>query len=106
MTSDGTECTLCKLADDTELGEVADRLEGHAAISMDLDVLEKWADRNLMQLIKGKCEVLSLERSNPMSQYTLGPISGRLFGREGPGGSGGHEVDHKAAICLCSKDGQ
>jgi len=41
--------------------------EGHAAIQRDLNRLEKWADRNLMQLKKDKSKVLHLGRNNPMN---------------------------------------
>ncbi|KAK4819416.1 hypothetical protein QYF61_003687 [Mycteria americana] len=37
----------------------------------DLDRLEKWADRNLMEFNK-KCKVQHLEKNNPMYQYMLG----------------------------------
>jgi len=42
--NDGTECTLSKLADETERGGVADAPEGRAAIQRDLNRMEKWAD--------------------------------------------------------------
>ncbi|KAK4815544.1 hypothetical protein QYF61_003236 [Mycteria americana] len=33
--------------------------------------LEKWADRHLLLLSKGKCKVLHLGRNSPMHQYML-----------------------------------
>ncbi|KAK4811069.1 hypothetical protein QYF61_016355, partial [Mycteria americana] len=57
---DGAECSLSKFAHDTNLG------------GRDLDRLEKWADRNIMQFNKGKCQVLHLGRNNPRHQYMLG----------------------------------
>ena len=68
---DGTECTLCKFADDTKLGGVADTPEGHADIQRDLDRPEGCAERNLIKFNKGKCRVLHLGRNNPKHPYKL-----------------------------------
>lgn len=40
-------------SDDTQLGGVADTLEGHADIQQDLDRLENCLERNLKSLNKG-----------------------------------------------------
>jgi len=52
---DGAEHTLGKSDDDTShemMGGVTDTPEGHAAIQVDVDRLEKWADRNLVSSAK------------------------------------------------------
>jgi len=48
-----------------------DTPEGYAAIKRDLDKLERWTERNLVEFNKGKCRVLHLERNNPTHQYRL-----------------------------------
>ncbi|KAK4823954.1 LOW QUALITY PROTEIN: hypothetical protein QYF61_008340 [Mycteria americana] len=68
---DEVECTLSKFAHDTKVGGMADMPEPCAAIQKDLDRLEKWVNRNLMELNKGKCKLLHLGRNNPMHQYNL-----------------------------------
>ncbi|KAK4806316.1 LOW QUALITY PROTEIN: hypothetical protein QYF61_008502 [Mycteria americana] len=73
-------------ANDTKAGGEADSPEGRAASQRDFARLEKWADGNLMKFNKEKCKVLPLGRNNP---------AGKHLGREGPGGLGGHQVDHE-----------
>lgn len=51
-------------ADETKLGQ-----GGHAAIQRDINELEKWAKRNLMQFNKGKCKVFHLGKNNPIHEY-------------------------------------
>ena len=42
------ECNLNKFTHGTKLGRVADVLESWAAVQRDLDMLEKWTDKNIM----------------------------------------------------------
>ena len=67
---DWAECTLCKSAYDTRLGEVFNIPKGCAAIQSDMDVLEKWADRNLMEFNK-KCKILYLGKNSLRHQDTI-----------------------------------
>lgn len=64
--------TLSKFTDDMKLGGVADSPEGPAAIQRDLNRLERWADKNLMEFSREKCNILQLIRNNPRYQYMLG----------------------------------
>jgi len=70
--NDGVVCSLSKFADGTKLERAPDTPEDDAAVQSDLDRLEKWAGRNLMQFRERKCEVLHLGRNNSMHLYVLG----------------------------------
>jgi len=59
---EGIESTPSEFAEDTELGGVADTLEGFLTVQQDLDRLESWAERNLMRFNRSKCRVLRLGR--------------------------------------------
>lgn len=52
------------------LGGITDIPEGCIAIQRDLERLEKWTDRNLLKLSKGKCKVLYHVEDNPMKQHS------------------------------------
>nr|XP_009675200.1 PREDICTED: insulin-like growth factor-binding protein-like 1 [Struthio camelus australis] len=56
---EGTECTLSRFADATELGGVADTPGGCAAIRRDLDGLESWAEGNVLKFNKAPVIVVS-----------------------------------------------
>ncbi|KAK4816536.1 hypothetical protein QYF61_017737 [Mycteria americana] len=66
----GTECTLSKFRGGT--GRVAGAPDRCVAIQRNLDMLENWAERNVMKFNKGKYKVLHLGRNNLRHQYMLG----------------------------------
>jgi len=43
--------------------------EGCALIQRDLDRLEKWVDRNLMQFNREMCKILHVWRNNPSTVF-------------------------------------
>lgn len=60
-----------RFADDTKLGKSQYTGEqGHHPKG--LDMLEEWADRNLMKISKKKCQVVHLGRTNLLQQHRLG----------------------------------
>lgn len=85
--------------------KLADAPEGCAAIHMDLDRLEKWAEKNLTKLIERKCKVMPQWRNNPMWQCIPGVWQGGKQLCKEPGSPGG-EVDREPAVCPCCKDQQ
>lgn len=94
---DGTEYIPSKLADDTELGVVADTLYSCAAIQRELDKLQNWARRNLTKF--NKC--LSL---TPVQ--TGGQMAAKQFWRKGTVGPDEQQLVHKQAMCPFGKEGQ
>jgi len=69
---DGTECTLTKFADGTNLISAVDAAEGRDAIQRDLEKLRRWALVNLMMFNKARWEFLHLGQGNPRYVYKLG----------------------------------
>lgn len=57
---------VCKM---TKLGGVVDTSDGCAAIKEDLHKLEKWVNRILMKVSKGKYQALHLGSNKPTHQY-------------------------------------
>lgn len=82
---------------------MADVPDGHAAVQGDLNRLKKWADRNLMKLLKGKSTVLPPGRNNAGTLGTerLGSNSAEKNLGVLPGE---HQADHEPT--MHSKKGQ
>ena len=56
-----------------------------------------------MKFNKGKYQLLHLGRNKPRHPYKLAE---EQLCREGPGGPGGHNANHKPALCTCSNKGR
>ena len=74
-------------------------LEGRAAIQGYLGRLEKWADRNLKKLNKGK--VVNWNAITPCNSTGCG-----ASWLKGPGGPGKQKAEHESALCPHSQEGQ
>lgn len=74
--------TLSRSADCPKLTGVADPVEDGAAMQGNLNLQEKWADRNVRKFNQGKSKFLPLGRNNPHAGH--GPPAKQL-GRKGPG---------------------
>ncbi|PKU31259.1 hypothetical protein llap_18436 [Limosa lapponica baueri] len=93
----GTEYTL-KFASDPKLRGQADTRDGCAAIERDLNRLEKWPDRNLLEFNRGECQVLHLGRNNPVHQSRAGDqLAGKELSRRELGVPGERQAEYEAA---------
>lgn len=77
------ERSRSKFVDHTKLERVAGMPEGHAAIQINPDLLEKWANRSLMKFNKEKGKVLHLGRNNPHNRTGRGHSEGKKLCRKG-----------------------
>lgn len=55
--------------------------------------MEKWADRALRELCKGKCQVLPQEGQTPVLGQARTHPTGKQLCRSGPGVPGGHKLN-------------
>lgn len=62
-----TEGLLISFPDDTKLERPVVMLKDRAAIQVDLDWLEEWANRDLMKFDKDECKVLCLGMEGPFA---------------------------------------
>ncbi|RMC00677.1 hypothetical protein DUI87_23295 [Hirundo rustica rustica] len=63
--------TLLNFADNAKLGGVVDTPECCAACQKDLNMLERWADKNCLKFNKSKSRILHLGRNNHRNWYSL-----------------------------------
>lgn len=59
-------CKVCKLYRPRKHNQCIQVIR--AVIQKYLDMQHKWVDRNLMKFSKDKCEVVHLEKRNPVQQ--------------------------------------
>ena len=100
-----SERTLRQFADGTELGGGVDTLVTLCWIPRDLDRLEGWAQRNLMEFN------LQVQGPAPGEEQPQAPVKAGadLLGAalwRGTGSAGGREGDHEPAVCPGCQEGQ
>lgn len=101
----GKQCTLHQLTDHTSLAGVADVPEGHAAIQRNLNRLEKWTNRNLRKLSKGKCKLLLLGNKAYAAVHTEDLPAVKQLCKEGPWCPDGLQANCKPAMHFPSNRG-
>lgn len=109
LDSEGAEWILSQSVIYTKLGGVAEMPEGPAAVTqegMDLDRLENWTGRNLMEFNTDNYKVLNLGRDSPTHHLCWGcPAAEQLCRKcSAKCGPGGHKVQHKPEMCPCHSD--
>lgn len=91
------KCTLSSSEDDTKMGGLDDMPEGSAAIQRNLNRLEKWAERNLINFDKAQ---------NPAPGVEQFPVTQLEFSLpEKDPGTGRHQFECEPALYPCSKEG-
>lgn len=75
-------------------------LESKAAIQNDLGRMEKWADRNLVQINRSKCTVLWLGLNNSKQKLSTGHPARKQLYRKGAGSPHGQAEHESVVLCI------
>lgn len=68
----GKEYTLSKFIDETKWEEGVDTPDGHVVVQWELDRLEKWADRNLLNSTQRNAKYSAWGERNPYNHTQWG----------------------------------